>query len=201
MWQDIPARMEEMTAPVRLDPLENAPVPARAREAISRLAALHNVPVPIKVDSFYATISRTPEVFASYIQLGADISTETTLPARGQELAILRTSWLCGAPYAWGEHVRAGKTVGLTSDDMLRVREGSGASGWSDDEQALLAAVEELHARATLSDATWAALAVHFDERQRTELLFLVGQYHLTAFIQNTLRVPLNAGNEGLEAK
>jgi alkylhydroperoxidase family enzyme len=90
--------------------------------------------------------------------------------------------------------------VGLSGEEVEHVREGSGAAGWHDHERAVLIAVDELHEHAALSDATWAALAVHFDERQRIELLFLVGHYHLNAFVQNTLRTPLNPGNEGLAA-
>ncbi len=200
MWQDLPARMNEVTAPVRLDPLEEGPIPARASDAIARLCTLHNQAMPDKLDNFYATLRRSPDVFASFIQLGADIATQTTLPERERELAILRTGWLCGAPYQWGEHVRAGKTVGLTSEEITRVREGSAAAGWSDAERAVLAAAEELHHHAALSDGTWAALSAHFDERQRLELLFLVGHYHLNAFVQNALRTPLNPGNAGLGA-
>jgi 4-carboxymuconolactone decarboxylase len=199
-WQGIPARMEEITAPVRLSPLEDVAVPEAAREAIDRLGAFHNHPRGMKLDGFFATICRSPDVFSSYVQLGADLSTQTTLSPRARELAILRTGWLCGAPYQWGEHVRAGKTAGLTSEEIVRVREGSGADGWSDEDKALLTAAEELHARAMLSDATWAALAIQLDERQRLELLLLVGHYHLTAFVQNALRTPLNPGNGGLAA-
>jgi 4-carboxymuconolactone decarboxylase len=201
MWRDAETRMDELTAPRRLEPLEHAELGPRASEAIERLRILHNLPNGSDVHGFYATLARTPEVFASYLRLGSDISTESALPARARELAILRTGWLCGAPYQYGEHVRAAKRIGLTAEDLARVREGAGAQGWSEGDRAVLAAAEELHARAMLSDEVWAQLAAQFDERQCVELLFVVGHYHLTAFVQNALRIPLSASNEGLAAE
>ena len=200
MWRSPEERMEEITAPPRLDPLNDASLPQRGDDAIHRLGVLHGVPPGPKLHSFYGIIGRSPEVVASFVQLGSDLSIETTLPSRARELAILRTGWLCGAPYQWGEHVRAGKTAGLTSEDIVRVREGAAANGWNCADHALLVAVEELHERSTVSDAAWAALAAHLDERQMVELLFLVGHYHLTAYVQNALRIPLNPGNQGLGA-
>jgi 4-carboxymuconolactone decarboxylase len=200
-WRDVGERMEEVTAPQRLDPLCDVTIPPRGGDAIRRLGQLHGQPPPLKLDGFYGIIGRSPDVVASYLQLGADLMVETTLPARTRELATLRTGWLCGAPYQWGEHVRSGKTAGLTTSDIVRVREGAAADGWGPADRALLVAVDELHDRSTLSDATWAALAEHLDERQIVELLFLVGHYHLTAYVQNALRIPLNPGNTGLGAE
>jgi 4-carboxymuconolactone decarboxylase len=34
----------------------------------------------------------------------------------------LRTGWLCKAPYKWGERVKIGKRVGLTADEIERLK-------------------------------------------------------------------------------
>ena len=63
------------------------------------------------------------------------------------------------------------------------------APGWDPFDATLLRAADELHHDATLSDATWAALAGRYDERQMIELPMLVGHYHLVAFTLNALGV------------
>ena len=47
----------------------------------------------------------------------------------------------------------------------------------------------------------WEALAARLDERQLIELLIVVGHYHMTAYLQNTLRFPPRDGNAGLGAR
>jgi alkylhydroperoxidase family enzyme len=142
--------------------------------------------------------SSSPAVFASFLELGTELSSSATIPPRERELAILRVGWLCGAPYEWGEHVIVARRVGLSEEEIERVIEGSAAAGWTERERTLLRAVEELHVDAMIADATWADLARHFDERQLIELPMLVGHYHTTAFVQNALRIPLGPKNRGL---
>jgi alkylhydroperoxidase family enzyme len=120
------------------------------------------------------------------------------LPPRERELAILRVGWLTLAPYEWGEHVLMGKRYGLTSDEITRVRDGSGASGWTAHETAIIAGAEELLGGFALSDETWETLAKTYDEAQMIEYLVVVGQYAATAMLQNTLRIPLSDNNRGL---
>jgi len=198
MWREAEARMDEVTAPPRLEPLADTRLNPRAAEAIEELRVVHDYPEGTEVHGFFATLNRSPELLASFVQMGSDLSTETTLAPRLRELAILRTGWLCGAPYQWGEHARAAMQAGVTAEEVARVREGSSAPEWSPADRTLLMAAEELHLRAALSDQVWADLGAFLDERQMIELLMLVGHYHTTAFVQNALRIPLNPGNDGL---
>jgi 4-carboxymuconolactone decarboxylase len=201
MWRDLAARTAETSGPApRLDPPENAEAGPRAAQSIERLRILRGLPEGLPLHPFYATLGRSPEVFASYLQLGSDIATETALDPRARELAILRTGWLCGAPYQWGEHVRIAREQQIDDEAIERVREGSGDPDWNPRDRVVLAAAEELHANAMICDATWEALTEHFDPRQIIELIVVIGHYHTTAFIQNALRVTLNPYNAGLLA-
>jgi alkylhydroperoxidase family enzyme len=120
---------------------------------------------------------------------------------RYRELAILRIAWLCQAPYEWGEHVLVGKRFGLTSEDIARVIDGPNAEGLEPHDGAILQAVDELHRDAMISDATWSRLSQRLDERQLIELPIVVGQYQAVAYYQNSLRLRLHTGNDGLKAR
>jgi alkylhydroperoxidase family enzyme len=126
---------------------------------------------------------------------------ERLLSDREQELVILRTAWLCQVPFIWGEHVRLAKAAGMTPDEIERVTVGSSAEGWSEHERALLRAAEELRAEAMISDETWATLARTFDAARLIEVPALIGQYQTLGYIQNSLRIPLWDGNDGLESR
>lgn len=148
-----------------------------------------------------ATLLRHPELYRAQIAYGVQLLGRGALPPRDRELVILRTGWLCQAPFEWGEHLQIAKRIGLTSEEIERITEGSAAPGWDEHERALLSAAEELHAGAMISDATWATLARRLDERQLIELPCLVGHYHTVAFYQNALRMRPREENPGLRGR
>jgi alkylhydroperoxidase family enzyme len=148
-----------------------------------------------------ATLLRHPELYRAQIDYVSKRSRALTLPPRLLELSILATAWLCRSGYSWSEHVRMGKAAGLTAEEVERVTQGSAAAGWGDVERAVVRAVEELHAEAAISEATWAVLAGALDDKQLIELITIVGAYHEVAFLYNSLRVRLLPGSTGLAAR
>ena len=54
--------------------------------------------------------------------------------------------------------------------------------------------LSELHASQFVSDTTWAALGGHFDDKQRMDVVFTVGQYTQVSMILNTFGVQLDEG-------
>jgi alkylhydroperoxidase family enzyme len=123
------------------------------------------------------------------------------LPPRDRELAILRAAWVRQIPFVWGEHVVIAKRIGMTSEEMDRVAEGSTAPRWGDHDRAIVRAAEELVDDAMISDPTWRVLAKTLNEAQLVELPLLVGQYLTMGYYQNSLRIRMWEGNEGLFAR
>ncbi len=199
---DTEARMELILGqPARIAPLADNEIEEPALGAIDRMRAMNDLGADMPVPEMFATVGKHPELLAAFLDFGVRFLGDTALEARDRELAILRTGWLCGAPFEWGEHVIIGKEAGLTSEEIERITEGSQAPGWSKHERAILKACEELHADAMISDETWAVLAQTLDERQLIELPVLAGQYHKVAFIQNSLRFRIRDCNPGLSAR
>jgi alkylhydroperoxidase family enzyme len=118
------------------------------------------------------------------------------LTLRQREIVIDRTCALARCDYEWGVHVKifAGP-AGLTPEQVAATAgEGSRAACWTDEETALLEAVEALHERATLSDAEWSRLRGAFDEAQIFEILLLCGFYRTVAYVANGLALPPEPG-------
>jgi alkylhydroperoxidase family enzyme len=120
---------------------------------------------------------------------------------RDFELIVLRTAWVCRSDYLWGEHVKAGKVHGLSSDEIERIAQGPGAPSWGERDKAILHAVDDLHRDMRISDEVWTMLVRHLYEKELIELLHLVGFHHEIAFTYNSLGVRLIPGNIGLSAR
>ena len=153
------------------------------------------------VPETFATMFKHPGLFRGQMQLGLELNQNGKIPPRERELVILRTGWLVRSPFEWGEHVGYGKKLGLTSEEIEWVTQGSTAPGWNDHDRAVLRGVEELICDYAISDETWASLATRWDEAQLMELPGLVGSYTLTAMIYNSLRIGLLKGNDGFRAR
>lgn len=147
------------------------------------------------------TMLRHPDLFARQTDIGLQLLSRGALPGRDRELAILRVGWLCQAPYEWGEHVIIAKSLGISSEEVERITQGSSAPGWTEHERAILRATEELRENAMISDSTWAVLARTYNEQQLIELPIVIGQYQTAAYYQNSLRLRLHAGNDGLKSR
>ncbi|MET4600551.1 alkylhydroperoxidase family enzyme [Bradyrhizobium sp. JR4.1] len=115
------------------------------------------------------------------------------LSLRQREIVIDRTCALNKCEYEWGVHVAVfAAPAKLTSDEVRATVQGDAASPcWSPAEQALIAAIDALHHRATLGDAEFAALSAHYDEAQILEIMLLCGFYRTVSYLANGLRLPL----------
>ena len=115
------------------------------------------------------------------------------LTLREREIVIDRTCALTGCEYEWGVHVTTfAQAAGLTEEEVrATVHEGADAPCWSVSERALIAAVDALHARATLTDGEFSALSSHYDEAKIFEIILLCGFYRTVSYLANGLRLPL----------
>lgn len=204
--QAIEARHAEVLgSPPRVAPLDRQSAAAEVQAATNHLrggVVGDAAPMPIDaIPEIMFTMQRYPALWGKIMDLTIQIQgPESVLPLRDRKLAILRTGWLCQAPYEFGEHVNQSKRAGLTSDEIARVKVGSEAPGWTDHERAILRAAEECITGAMVSDATWATLSKSLNDHQLVELLVLIGQFVATAYFQNSLRLRLEANNLGLAA-
>jgi alkylhydroperoxidase family enzyme len=115
------------------------------------------------------------------------------LTLREREIVIDRTCARTGCEYEWGVHILIfAKAAGLTEEQIRATVLGSAdAACWSTPEQALIAAVDALHARATLNDDEFEALSAHYDDAKIFEIMLLCGFYRTVSYLANGLALPL----------
>jgi len=192
--------------PQRIAPLSRTEHAQQIIDATSKLknavSGKEGPPIPLDYcPEMVATLVRFPELWDRWSMLSAQVQCAgARLPIRVRQLAIMRTVWLCGAPYQWGEHLARTRQAGVSDQEIEQIKDGSRAAGWNPLERAVMAAVEEFRADTFVSDATWCTLASHLDEHQLFELLVLIGQFANVAFVLNSLRIRLEPRNEGFLA-
>lgn len=143
---------------------------------------------------------RYPPLAKAFLTFNRHLLFESSLPDRIRELSILRIGWLRRAEYEWAQHVALAPRAGIRKEEIEAVKEGPDATLWAPLEAAVLRAVDELHADACVSDATWDLLSRSLDERQLMDLVFTVGAYDLLAMAFNTFGLELDPGLEGFES-
>jgi 4-carboxymuconolactone decarboxylase len=173
----------------RLEPLQENQWSEEIQEIMKPIKAQQG-----EVPNIFKTLAHHPKLMRRWLVFGNHVLFKSTLPARERELVILRIGWLCQAEYEWAQHVRIGRQAGLTAEEIHQIKTGAGAPGWSERDQLLLKATDELHKDAHLSDATWAGLSKHYNKEQLMDIVFAVGQYNLVSMALNTLGVQLDPG-------
>lgn len=171
----------------RIAPAE-APYPPQIAAALERI-----MPTGVPPLVLFRTMARNPRVFEKIFAGG--LLDKGALSMRQREIVIDRTTARLGAEYEWGVHIAFfAERAGFDEDRIAATVHGSAdAPCWSADEQALLAAVDDLVDRRTLGDETWTSLTAHFVEAQILEVIALTGYYHTISFLCRSLDLPLEA--------
>lgn len=141
--------------------------------------------------NLFATLVTNPALFEAWLPFCLYLVRCPEFSARRREMVILRTAWLSGAQYEWAQHVGFARESGL-SDDEIRSLSSQFAVGWSSEDNALLEAVDQLHAHRTISEATWNELAAFLDAEALIALPMLVGQYSMLAGALKALGIAID---------
>jgi 4-carboxymuconolactone decarboxylase len=141
---------------------------------------------PSSAGNLLATLVRHPKLTRAFLRFNNHLLFASTLSARLREVAVLRVAHLSDCEYEWRHHVRMGRDVGLTDEDIDGIQRGEASDEL---DLAVLRAVDELQDKSIISDATWATLSEHLDERQRMDLVFTIGCYGALAMAINTFGV------------
>ena len=175
----------------RIPPVDLDALTPEQAEQLDRRKGFAGQAQPLNV---LRTIAQAPKALKRY-GLWSDylLGRYSDLDVRLRELVILRVGWLCRSGYEWTQHSHVGREVGLTQDEIDRVKDGADAPGWAALEAAALRATDELVGDYFITDATWAALA-GLGDKGRMDLIFTCGQYVMVSMLLNSAGVQLDPG-------
>jgi alkylhydroperoxidase family enzyme len=167
----------------------DAPYPAHVAEDFERIMGKGKEPLLL-----FRTLAASPRAWTKF--RGGALLDGGLLSLREREIVIDRTCARSGCEYEWGVHIAifAGK-AGLSGDEIAALLAvPADLSHWSTSEAALIAAVDALHERSTLSKDEFSALEVEFDRDQILEIILLAGFYRTVSYLANGLDLELEGG-------
>jgi len=131
--------------------------------------------------NLFTTVARSRGLFRLWLLFAARLMPFGRLPRSDAELVILRVAHNTGCEYEFDHHTPLARKVGLSEDEIARVREGPAAEGWTPRARILLEATDALTGSDGIDDRLWARLAGLYDEPRLIEFCFLVGHYEMLA--------------------
>lgn len=138
----------------RIAPLDPASLSEEQAGAVAPVTREGAQPLNI-----FLTFARAPEALIRFLQWGGYVlSRKNSLDPRRREIAILRTGYLCGSGYEFGQHERIGLASGMTQAEVAGTKQGADAECWDDLDRAIVTACDELVGDHFVTDSTWAAL-------------------------------------------
>jgi 4-carboxymuconolactone decarboxylase len=143
--------------------------------------------------NLFTTMLQHPKLYGPRRQFGSYLQRDSLLDPRTRELLIMRTASLLRSEYVWGHHVRYAKEAGLSDQEIARIATGP-VPEWTDKEQALLRAADELRREAFITNETWATLGRYYDTQRLIEIIYTAGGYTMTALATNSFGIQLEPG-------
>ena len=119
---------------------------------------------------------RNIELNRNWSYMATHLFMKNALSDRQREIVVLRTSWQGAADYEFIQPVRIAREGQLLNEEEIRdLTNKTAEHNWPEEERALINASDELVASHGVSDATWAVLASHFDEKQLIDVVATAG--------------------------
>jgi len=166
--EEVPVPMLRLTTP-RIAPLPLAAWDPELRARFERPGGLG------QILHVMATLAHHPDLFRRWGIFANHLLFKSTLTPRSREIVILRTAWLAGCAYEWGQHLKiATRDVAFGEAEFTALAEGAAAALWGPAEAALIQAADGLYRDAFVDDVTWNMLVARYDQRQILDILFTV---------------------------
>jgi len=152
-------------------------------------AMLGTGPDARRMPNVVTTMMRHPALTGPFLIYNNKLLRDPTVDPRLRELIILRVAARVRAPYEWVQHVRMGRTLGITEDQIEALARGDEPEGLEPLARDLLAATDQLLDHYRIDDDTWSRLSKELDERQLIEITFIAGTYAGLAMVFNSLGI------------
>lgn len=175
----------------RIEPLPADQLNEEQRELAATISQQRQVPVR----GPFAVLLRTPDVgraFADFVDL---FMSETRIPIRLKELAIITVAREYTSQYEWFVHAPRAIRSGISKEIVEELRNRRTPEFADPDERLVYETAQEMVRSRGLSDAAYARAVERFGEEGMIEFATLVGFYHTVSVLLNTFQVEAPEGD------
>ena len=145
--------------------------------------------------NLYRLLAHSPRAARSLNTLARFIRDGSRLDPRLRELAILQVSYLTRSAWGFSHHVRIGREVGLSDDEIRAVADETAGrpTGLDPLAKAVLRAAREMTEDLVISDETFAVLQGQLDNERLTDLVVTISFYNGLVRLLETMQVDVEA--------
>ena len=134
-----------------------------------------------KVPSFFGTMARVPEAFATFVPFYTAVIEHGTVERKYKELAYLKTSLINGCEYCFRAHSASGKKNGVSDDQIKALAFYHRSSAFDAKEKAVILYAERVTRGASgIRPAALDELKQHFNDDQIVELTLAISIANFT---------------------
>ncbi len=163
--------------------------PEQAKEAAEAVG----VPDELSSRNIFRLLLRRPVLAKAVNDLLYSLLLHGTFDDRLRELVIMRIGWATGSDYEWTQHWTVAQIpFGVSTDDLLAVRDWQNSDRFGEVERAILAATDEALETGTLSEETWASCKRHLgDDDACIELVASLATWRFISQLARSLHIPV----------
>ena len=177
--------------------MTDARIPRLSASDAKAAAANAGVPEYMAAElSVFQVLLHHPDLARAVNDLLATMLWHGTLDARLRELVIMRIGWLTASDYEWTQHWRVAVGLGVSTDDLLGVRDWPAHGAFGPADRAVLAATDDVVRNGAVSVDTWSICERELgpDPAVLIELVTAIGTWRMIASVLHSLEVPLEDG-------
>lgn len=142
--------------------------------------------------NLYRMMLNAPKIAQSWFGHMNNVRWGTGLDGRLRELVIVRLAYMTGSAYAIRQHVpKLALADGVSEAECEALKDWQAAAQFDARERAVLAYTDAMTRDIKVSDAVFAAVRPHFDDKTLVELTVLIGTYNMHARVLQALDVDL----------
>ena len=141
--------------------------------------------------NLYRVLAHSPRAARSLNTLARFIRDGSRLDPRLRELAILQISYLTRSAWGYSHHVRIGREIGLSDDEIRAVADETegGPTALDPLARTVLKAAREMTLDLAVTDTTFAALRRGLDNERLTDLIVTISFYNGLVRLLETMQV------------
>ncbi len=143
--------------------------------------------------NIFRMVANAPASFEGFMGLATSILAGSEFAARKREIAVLRVAHVTGSVYEWTQHVRLGKNLGLSEEEIAAIAVDGPVDGLDEEGRLLCRVAEEISRDVRLSDEALSQIVDRYGVRQATELILCCSYFNMLSRFLESTRVELEA--------
>jgi alkylhydroperoxidase family enzyme len=144
----------------------------------------------------YRALGNAPAMLDAWTGLAWPLRHEATTSRGLRELLIMRVAQLTDSPFEWVAHWEMAVKHGIGEQQLAALADWRGDASLTAEQRAALAMADELTNDLDVTDATWSALAEHFDAGELVELVLTVAFYSCVSRVLHAIRIDADVDDD-----